>query len=183
MICIVDATGHSSTKLGCFKSSIMGKRHIILFVNDTGRVGFFDSTIGERLLRNHTGGNIFRSHTLGHFFATEYSTLADMCAGGVCRSTGRLCFKTSMACCGIRMYVARTMGYITAAKDRCIIEGTSAVTTCHLIPLAPICGSNNAVRRIRIFVLRSTVKIYIGRFAISCSCCGTDVTTVDLRSL
>jgi predicted dehydrogenase len=62
-------------------------------------------------------------------------------------------------------------------------EGTSAVTTCHLIPPAPICGSNNAVRRIRIFVLRSTVKIYIGRFAISCSCCGTDVTTVDLRSL
>ena len=139
----------------------------------------------------HTGNIVYLisrecGYNLRHTLCTRYNAFADRRTVCRCLDPRRFCSMNCFTTCRIGRICVNpvcTGLCIHSAKDGCIIEGASAFTACHLIPLTAIRSSDNAVGSIRLFKLRSTVHIHICLLAIGSRCCGTDMAAGDLSAL
>ena len=149
--------------------------------NDSFRLHTFDSTRYDVRLIPRKLSNILRST-----FCTGNNILTCRSTGSIRLYSRHLSTCTRFSGCGIhniRIDTASRGLCIHTAKDRCIIEGTTAFAAGHLIPLTAIRCSNNTVGSIRLFKLRSTVHIHICFLTVRSGCCGTDTATGNLSPL
>ena len=136
-------------------------------------------TIGR--IRNDTrlicGGAI---HALGHFCSAHFRAILHSRTWVFCLGAGCICSGISMGDILVRINAACILLSSPTTEGRRIVESTSALAACHLVPLTSISSSDDTVRRIWLFILRCTVHIHIGRFAVRSGCGGTDMAAGDL---
>ena len=130
-----------------------------------------------RLIR---GGAI---HALSHSCSANFRVILHSRTGGFCLRAGNLCSGISMGRILIRINAACILLAGPATEGRRIVEGTSSLAACHLVPPTSICGCDDTVRIIRLLILRCTVHVHIGRFAVRSGCRGTDMAAGDLSAL
>lgn len=115
-------------------------RNFIHFRRPNGNIANHSTCIRSKLLRGNIGSET--GIGLRHFRPSEGS---DIYARRIQLNTG-----TTSPCAGFCMDTAFVGLCIHAAKGGCIVEGTSALSTCYLMPLASILSCDDAVKHIRL---------------------------------
>ena len=126
------------------------------------------------------------TRTLSHTGSAMHQSIR---AGSVCPIVMRICTITAVYLSSRNMAVlvginsADSLMTCHTAEGGRIIEGTSALSAGHLIPLAAVRCSNHTVRYRRFLILGCAVHINLGLLSIGCCSSGTDMTTCDLCPL